>query len=249
FARALARQGSRMSTLKLHACEHVDPALKPVFFAPCPHLHLYRSHFERHGYRLATAQSTECGALVFCRDGLDAAAAMAPPASVPKFVVGADPPTTWINAQRLDLPLLPVDLERRLLKFLDARPRTGTRRYRVLIIDDNETIRRTAGRALEDAGFDVRGVGGFAAVFAALQDDLKHQPEFILLDLNLPGMSGEALGKLIQRFAIPIAIFSSEGAERLAEARKSVGAIAAFDKGMAMGEIARKIRHHLDARR
>ena len=41
------------------------------------------------------------------------------------------------------------------------------------------------------------------------------RPELIVMDLNLPGLSGEKLGEMIRKQKIPVVIFSSEREDRL----------------------------------
>ena len=68
---------------------------------------------------------------------------------------------------------------------------------RVLIIDDEPTICWTFEQALTDAGHDVHT---FASAETALEELDELQPDVVLLDVRLPGMSGlEALGLLRRR--------------------------------------------------
>jgi DNA-binding NarL/FixJ family response regulator len=58
----------------------------------------------------------------------------------------------------------------------------------LLIVDDHEDFRRSAGTLLELEGFDVVGVAedGISALSAVAT----LQPDILLLDLQLPGMDG-----------------------------------------------------------
>jgi DNA-binding NarL/FixJ family response regulator len=61
-------------------------------------------------------------------------------------------------------------------------------RRRVLIVDDHPSFRRFAARLLETAGFSVVGEAEDGA--SALAAARRLQPEFVLLDVLLPDMSG-----------------------------------------------------------
>ena len=67
-----------------------------------------------------------------------------------------------------------------------AGPATG-RKLKVLVVDDNADLLEMLGLVVESAGHDVRkAMDGKTAVAAALS----YQPDVVLLDLGLPGMSG-----------------------------------------------------------
>ena len=118
-------------------------------------------------------------------------------------------------------------------------------RWDLLIVDDDATIRAAAAAAFQPLGFRVRGCEGFADVTGAL---LKGRPDFILLDLNLPGFSGQSLGGFLKHRQIPTAVFSSVPADELEAAREQLGAVAAFPKGTSFTVIGRWIREHLEQR-
>ena len=66
----------------------------------------------------------------------------------------------------------------------------------VLLIDDDPGIRKTFGRALEKAGFDVTVVGGSVAAFAELRN---RSFEAIVCDVVLPLADGTVLYETIQK--------------------------------------------------
>jgi CheY-like chemotaxis protein len=223
---------------------------KPAFTTPaiiftpdCSSLGMHRTHLERGGFVVTTTLARECSALVFCSDHLREYAASGAVAAhgAPKLVVGADPPGDWLRAERLAVPLLPVDLETRLVKLLRGSSASLGPTYRLLIVEDDAVTRAAVESAFEIAGFDVRSVGGFAMV----QEEMKRRPDFILMDLNLPGLSGERLGEILRHQGVPIAIFSSETPERMEAARERVGAVAAFSKGTPLHAVAAQVRNHL----
>jgi len=62
-----------------------------------------------------------------------------------------------------------------------------TRRSRVLVVDDDASIRFVVSRALKDRGWDVRVVDDGVAVEDLL---LMERFDLIVLDLMMPGMNG-----------------------------------------------------------
>lgn len=78
----------------------------------------------------------------------------------------------------------------------------------VLIVDDDDGIRLTLRDILEDEGYDVfearDGVEGLEAVE-------QHNPQIMLLDLNMPRMSGWELFERLQaaRIGVPTVIMTA----------------------------------------
>ncbi len=80
---------------------------------------------------------------------------------------------------------------------MDAQPDPGTRRIRVVVVDDHTLFRRgliaLLGRAPE---FEV--VGEAADGFEGVQTALATRPDVVLLDLHMPGIGGiEALRSIL----------------------------------------------------
>ena len=67
----------------------------------------------------------------------------------------------------------------------------------ILIIDDDEILRKRLGRAFDERGYDVRLSASYDEAIAAAQQE---SPELVVLDLRMPGRSGlellQALRKL-----------------------------------------------------
>jgi DNA-binding response OmpR family regulator len=77
----------------------------------------------------------------------------------------------------------------------------------ILLIEDDEELRRALGRGLEDRGHDVRGsdtgIGGVEIVVA-------HGPDVVLLDLGLPDVDGLAvIGMIRAASAVPIVVITA----------------------------------------
>jgi DNA-binding NarL/FixJ family response regulator len=74
----------------------------------------------------------------------------------------------------------------------------------VLIVDDNPGFRSRARRWLEDSTFDV--VAEAANGEAALEAAREHRPAVILLDIELPGISGLIVAARLARDPDPPAV-------------------------------------------
>lgn len=92
----------------------------------------------------------------------------------------------------------------------------------VLIVDDAELFREALRAAFTQEGFDVVGVA--ADAMAAIDMTREHEPDLVMLDLLMPGMSGlEVLGtiqKASPRSRI-VLLTASESAEDLLAAVKA----------------------------
>lgn len=84
-----------------------------------------------------------------------------------------------------------------LVKTLRALVGIETREpYRVLLVDDDVHLLDLYREVLQEAGFQVFSAPDAIAGMALLQ---AHDPELILLDLNMPGCSGLELGQIIRQ--------------------------------------------------
>jgi two-component system KDP operon response regulator KdpE len=77
----------------------------------------------------------------------------------------------------------------------------------VLLVDDEVALLRTLSMNLEARGYRVRTASDGEAALAALR---KAQPDLVILDLGLPGISGiEALRELRGWSAVPVIVLSA----------------------------------------
>jgi CheY-like chemotaxis protein len=71
----------------------------------------------------------------------------------------------------------------------------ATERPRIMIIDDDEILLVTTRAVLEAEGFEVSTrLGGFGASWLVLQT----RPDIVLLDVDMPGLSGPGLAAVLQ---------------------------------------------------
>ena len=89
---------------------------------------------------------------------------------------------------------------------------------RILVVDDEEVMRELVSSMLESEGYSVIAAGGGAQ---ALETIAKGRPDLVLLDLNMPGVSGwEVIARLNdQPSPPPIVAMSGMGVEEPPELR------------------------------
>jgi len=97
---------------------------------------------------------------------------------------------------------------------------------KVLVVDDDTTLRRLTRLILRQEGYDVVEAGQAEEAIDRF-DELN--PSLVVLDLNMPGMGGEAFFKQVRAMGYdgPVLILSAYGAE---EARRRLQADDALAK-------------------
>lgn len=116
----------------------------------------------------------------------------------------------------------------------------------VLIVDDAELFREALRAAFTQEGFDV--VAAAADAMSAIDLTREHEPDLVMLDLLMPGMSGlEVVGAIIK--ASPrsrvVLLTASESAEDLLAAVKA-GASGYLTKDTPLPRLASAMRDVLD---
>jgi two-component system, OmpR family, response regulator RegX3 len=118
-----------------------------------------------------------------------------------------------------------------------------SRRHRVLIVEDEPGLAESVKYALGAEGFEVlvaeSGVGG-------LELARSHQPDLVLLDLMLPGMSGLDVCRQIRAGSdVPIIMLTAKDAESDKVAGLELGADDYVTKPFSMRELTARVRAHL----
>ena len=113
---------------------------------------------------------------------------------------------------------------------------------KVLIIDDSQTIRDQVQLQLETAGFEVL----ISKTFYGIPREIsRNKPDFVVLDLDMPAVSGEKIGSMIrdmqQEPEPKIIVHSSAQQSRIITAIAETGAIGFVKKG---GDIAAFIQNY-----
>lgn len=95
-------------------------------------------------------------------------------------------------------------------------------RKRVLVIDDDPSIRFICREAFSSVGFDVIEAGSGLLGLDALDQEA---PALVLLDIMMPGLDGFQVMKYLERYEVkvPVLVFSALG-DRIAAKAKEFGA-------------------------
>jgi len=117
------------------------------------------------------------------------------------------------------------------------------RRHRVLVVEDEPGLAESVRYALDVEGFDVlvadSGVAG-------LESARVNQPDLVLLDLMLPGMSGLDVCRQIRLSSdVPIIMLTAKDAESDKVAGLELGADDYMTKPFSMRELVARIRAQL----
>ena len=81
----------------------------------------------------------------------------------------------------------------------------------ILVVDDEEHVRKLLQRILEDAGYDVLMAGSGEEALSILSQQKEHSPDLIILDIMMPGLSGlEVLDIIRGRFDIPVIMLTAK---------------------------------------
>jgi two-component system, OmpR family, KDP operon response regulator KdpE len=111
---------------------------------------------------------------------------------------------------------------------------------KVLVIDDEPQIRRTLRTALSAGGYDVLEAKNGED---AIETVIRERPDVVLLDINLPDISGvEVCSKIRQCVKGPILMVTVRQAEQDKIAALDAGADDFVVKPFAMGELLARIR-------
>ena len=99
----------------------------------------------------------------------------------------------------------------------------------IAIVDDEEPIRSALKRLLRAAGLDAEG---YATAQALLGDAASRRPDCVLLDLHMPGMSGqEILARIRERDGhAPVVIITAHDTPQTREQCLAAGAAAYLHK-------------------
>jgi DNA-binding response OmpR family regulator len=111
---------------------------------------------------------------------------------------------------------------------------------RILIVDDEPLITDSLSYSLKREGFDVRAVGDATA---ALDEVQEFQPELVVLDIMLPGMSGFEFCRRLRAYsATPVIMLTARGEEIDRVLGLEVGADDYLAKPFSFRELLARIR-------
>jgi signal transduction histidine kinase/ActR/RegA family two-component response regulator len=117
---------------------------------------------------------------------------------------------------------------------------------RVLVVEDEEMVRNMACRALEEFGYTVLEAMDGPTALGLL--DTQDEPDLVLCDIVMPGMSGPALGAAIAERApeVPIIYMSGYPSQDVARRQLVPEGAAFIQKPFRPEDLAAKVRAALD---
>jgi len=103
------------------------------------------------------------------------------------------------------------------------------RHRKFFVVDDDDAVRSALCLLVHSFGWEARGFASAELCLAALQDE---RPDCLLLDLNMPGMTGLQLQKdLIERgVVIPVIAMTGNAESSLSNRARAAGAVAVLAK-------------------
>lgn len=113
-------------------------------------------------------------------------------------------------------------------------------RSRILIVEDDDTLRETLRYNLERAGFQVEGA---ADGIQGLQMARSQQPDLIILDIMLPGLDGFSICRIVSHeFICPILMLTALQDEEHLVAGLELGANDYMVKPFSLSELLARVR-------
>lgn len=114
---------------------------------------------------------------------------------------------------------------------------------KILIVDDESTIRKTYSKILVKNGFEVLEAGDAVTGREIL---LREDIDLVLLDMNMPEVKGEEFFQVIKMFHRDIKIIISSVYPTLDQRKAAHGADDYFDKSEGLRTLIRKIKSQFD---
>jgi two-component system nitrogen regulation response regulator NtrX len=118
---------------------------------------------------------------------------------------------------------------------------------RILIVDDEESIRRSLAGILSDEGFETDSAADGESALNALRQG-EEVPDLVLLDIAMPGRDGvEILAEIRQAWpALPVVMMSGHGTIETAVRATQLGAFDFIEKPLSIEKLLLTLRHALD---
>ncbi|MGD0892024.1 MAG: response regulator [Terracidiphilus sp.] len=105
---------------------------------------------------------------------------------------------------------------------------------KLLIVDDEPSIRTSLSMVLSEIGYCVRTAGDGLEALAQLRNDI---PDILVSDLNMPGMSGFELLSVVRRRFPSVQAIAMSGAFSGDEVPSGVAAHCFYQKGSSVGSL------------
>ena len=119
---------------------------------------------------------------------------------------------------------------------------------RILVVDDEQGIRKSLAGLLSDEGYDAAVAGDGEAALAAVRE---HLPELVLLDIAMPGRDGIDVLEEMRRAwpRLPVIMMSGHGTIETAVRATQLGAFDFIEKPLGAEKLLLTIRHALERSR
>ncbi len=119
---------------------------------------------------------------------------------------------------------------------------------RILVVDDEESIRRSLGGLLSDEGYRVGSAADGDTALAALDGD---DADLVLLDIAMPGRDGMQVLEELHRTrpALPVVMMSGHGTIETAVRATRLGAFDFIEKPLSVEKLLLTIEHALEQSR
>jgi len=116
---------------------------------------------------------------------------------------------------------------------------------RVLVAEDDTTIREVLVEALSDDGYEVMAAANGADALRAIQT---WRPALIILDVMMPDMDGHAFRARQRelRLAADVPVLVVSASRRAADHARELGAVAGIEKPFRLAELLDTVRRALD---
>jgi len=120
---------------------------------------------------------------------------------------------------------------------------------RILVVDDEDGIRRSLAGILSDEGFDTTAARDGEEALASIAS--AGLPDLVLLDIAMPGRDGvEILVELRERWPVlPVVMMSGHGTVETAVRTTKHGAYDFIEKPLSIDKVLLTIQHALDQSR
>jgi two-component system nitrogen regulation response regulator NtrX len=121
---------------------------------------------------------------------------------------------------------------------------------RILIVDDEESIRRSLEGILSDEGFETGAAADGMSALAALRGG-EEAPDLVLLDIAMPGRDGvDILAEIRQAWpGLPVVMMSGHGTIETAVRATQLGAFDFIEKPLSVEKLLLILRNALDRTR
>jgi len=118
---------------------------------------------------------------------------------------------------------------------------------KILIVDDDSSIRKVMGFILEEAGYEVRSAPSGADALAMIDKD---RPDLVLTDIKMPGIDGIALLKEIKKIddSITVIVLTAFGTVETAVEAMKTGAADYLTKPISRDELTLTVQKTLRLR-